>query len=808
VIGLLCALGVLALSARRCAQTSKRPDVDDLVEPLQRIRKIDHINLFQSLSPAGILSAWDPRRGATRFRQTNVRELKNLIRFYPYTGRRIRQRIGERLIDDEQARRAARTLFMQTIDWVLVVVPLVVVLGVAVYTQRYVKSVADFLSAGRCAGRYLLANARGESDAGLANTMSKFEIIMVSGFVVNFWEKIQIPVLLLVGITGFVVYRFRETRGMTLAQFLEMRYSRRFRLFMGILGFISGILNYGIFPAVSARFFVYFLDLPHHVSLLGLTIPTVALIMVGYLSCTLTMVLIGGQVTAMVTDCLEGLFSHLAYIVIVIGVLCVVHWHQIVQVMSATPVNKSMINPFDAKDVDDFNVWFVLMTLAINVYTTMALQNKQGFNSAARTPHESRMGGVLGYWRGYARSLMLVALGVAAVTFLRHPDFAAQSAVVERSISTIKDTYLQKQMTVPIALSHMLPVGVKGLFCSIMIMGLIAGDAGHLHSWGSIFVQDVVLPLRRTSMTPRQHIWMLRLAVTGVAIFAIAFSLLFTQTSYISLWWAITMGIFTGGAGAAIIGGLYWKKGTTVAAWSAAITGSILSFVGIACSSKYWLSIAGTLQPMLEPSGVNLPVKFWFNGTESAFIAACAAATVYIAVSLITCRRDFNLDQMLHRGQYADEKTTTQSLSLRQRLKLHNILAINKDFSFWDRMVAFGIFWWSIAQLVMTLTVALWNWQARWPISWWSVFWYVNAVALPFFIAFATFVWFTIGGIADMRDFFRTLRTMTRDSRDDGRVVGNHNLADEPLRGFAVQTAPSNPPSTRTIPAKSTGAGS
>ena len=44
---------------------------------------------------------------------------------------------------------------MQNIDWVLVIVPLVIVFGFAVYTQRYVKSVADFLSGGRCAGRYV-----------------------------------------------------------------------------------------------------------------------------------------------------------------------------------------------------------------------------------------------------------------------------------------------------------------------------------------------------------------------------------------------------------------------------------------------------------------------------------------------------------------------------------------------------------------------------------------------------------------------------------------------------------------------------
>src|SRR5258707_12691944 len=54
---------------------------------------------------------------------------------------------------------------MQLIDWLLVVIPLAVVFGFAVYTNRYVKSVADFLSAGRCAGRYLLANAKAEAES-------------------------------------------------------------------------------------------------------------------------------------------------------------------------------------------------------------------------------------------------------------------------------------------------------------------------------------------------------------------------------------------------------------------------------------------------------------------------------------------------------------------------------------------------------------------------------------------------------------------------------------------------------------------
>src|SRR3954469_13237629 len=158
---------------------------------------------------------------------------------------------------------------MRPIDWLFVVLPLGAILALAIYTRRFVKSVADFLAGGRCAGRYLIANAFGESAAGVANTMSKFEIVMVSGFTVTFWNALSAPIILLVLVSGFVIYRYRETRALTLAQFFEMRYSRRFRLFMGMLAFTAGILNYGIFPAVSSRFFVYFLGLPQTVSLAG-----------------------------------------------------------------------------------------------------------------------------------------------------------------------------------------------------------------------------------------------------------------------------------------------------------------------------------------------------------------------------------------------------------------------------------------------------------------------------------------------------------------------------------------------------------
>lgn len=51
---------------------------------------------------------------------------------------------------------------MSWIDWMIVLVPLVVVAFIAFRMQKYSSGVAEFMAGGRLAGRYLVCNARGE----------------------------------------------------------------------------------------------------------------------------------------------------------------------------------------------------------------------------------------------------------------------------------------------------------------------------------------------------------------------------------------------------------------------------------------------------------------------------------------------------------------------------------------------------------------------------------------------------------------------------------------------------------------------
>ena len=71
-----------------------------------------------------------------------------------------------------------------------VVVPLVVVLVIAIKAQKYVTGIADFLSAGRVAGRYVVAVAGVEAGMGLISLITIFEMYYNAGFAVSFWGSI------------------------------------------------------------------------------------------------------------------------------------------------------------------------------------------------------------------------------------------------------------------------------------------------------------------------------------------------------------------------------------------------------------------------------------------------------------------------------------------------------------------------------------------------------------------------------------------------------------------------------------------
>ncbi|MEW6752230.1 MAG: sodium:panthothenate symporter [Candidatus Latescibacterota bacterium] len=748
---------------------------------------------------------------------------------------------------------------MHLVDWLIVVAPLVLVFYVAARAQRFVKGVADFLAAGRVAGRYVVAVAGGEAAMGLISVVALFEAYYNSGFAYSFWNQLYVPVGLLMLLTGYCIYRYRETRAMTMGQFFEMRYSRSFRIYAASLQSLSGVVNYAIFPAVGARFLIYYCDLSLQVSFLGMAFPTFALVMAAFLSAAVLIVSLGGQITIMVTDCIQGILSYPLYAVVVVALLVEFSWDgEMAPALLDRAPGESMLNPFDISQLRNFNLFYIFVGIFSSVFNRMAWSGTQAYNAAAINAHEQKMGAVLGTWRGGFLTMMIVLLGVSGYTYLNHRNFAPQAAAcrqelawkaladvaqeerfngVKKEVRGYLDTGVMSpvlsgwaatpdfedkdereplrdlvkealasedkaaaqtfgaiygQMRVPLALRHILPIGITGVFCALCIFLLVSTDTTYMHSWGSIIVQDIILPLRRRPFTPHQQLRLLRLVIAGVAAFAFLFSFYFAQVDFILMFFAITGAIWLGGAGPCIVGGLYWRRGTTAGAFASLTAGSILAVGGIVAQKAWvqhlypWLQATGLLPRVrLAVEGLSRPFepyiewrvtpdKFPVNSQEIYFIAMVISVMLYATLSLLGRRQDYNMERLLHRGRYrrqGEAEVTREPLSW--RTWHHKVLGITSEYTRGDRALAWSVFLYSMLWSFGTFVVlAVWNAVAPWPDAWWANWFWVYNLLVPGVIAAVSTVWFTIGGTWDLRRLFRRLAAKQEDLLDDGRVVG------------------------------------
>ncbi len=755
---------------------------------------------------------------------------------------------------------------MTWIDWIIVFIPLVIVVAVAFKAQKYVRGVSDFLAGGRVAGRYVLTVAGGEAGMGLISLVAMFEAYYNSGFAYGFWSQLATPLGILMLLTGYCIYRYRETRALTMGQFFEMRYNRSFRIFAAILQSFSGVLNYAIFPAVGARFLIYFCGFPLELHFMGMTFPTFGVLMVIFLSIAVAIVSLGGQITIMVTDCIQGILSYPLYAIVVAYILLHISWsRQMAPTLLDRPPGMSMVNPFDIEKLRTFNLFYILVGIFSSVFNRMAWSGNQGYNAAALNAHEQKMGAVLGTWRSGFSTMMYILLAIAAYTFLNNHDFARQAQVCRKELAAkvvadvvpnegedlkIKKelrTYIEKgvmpddlkkrltkpvakdskeplrdtvyhiiastdkataqsfttiynQMRVPYALKHILPTGIMGIFCAICIFLLVSTDTTYIHSWGSIIVQDVILPIRGKPFTPKQQLRLLRLVIAGVAAFAFFFSFYFAQIDFILMFFAITGAIWLGGAGPCIVGGLYWSRGTTAGAFAALISGSTIATTGIILQKLWvpkiypWLVSSGHLESVkrviesishpFEPYIMwrVTPDKFPINSQEIYFIAMVVGITLYVVISLLTCKEPFNMDRLLHRGAYRREGEEVVHEKLTFKNAFRKLLGIDSQYTKGDKAIAISVFLWSMGWgFGSFLVLCIWNMISPWPNIWWIKWFLIQNIIVPGIVAVISTVWFTIGGIIDLRRLFKRLAEQEVSILDDGRVIGNVSADDVAL---------------------------
>ena len=761
---------------------------------------------------------------------------------------------------------------MSILDWMIVIIPIFIVMSVGMYIRRYVRSVADLMQAGRLCGRYVICVGEVANALSIIGIITYIEMHYKTGFGLAFWHGVLAPLTIVMSLFGYCVYRFRETKALSFGQFLEMRYSRKFRVFASGLRSLTEIICNMIMPALAARFFIYYIGLPQTIRFCGIECSTFVLVAAISLTLAITLICCGGTLCLVVTDAVQGMMLYPMMVVLIIFILTKFSWSgEIVQVMQDRAPGESFLNPYDIKRLSDFNLFFLIVTI-FNAVIHRASWIGAGTSGAAKSPHEQKMAGILGTWRNTMNVLVYILIAIAILTFMHHINWAdkaktartvlshriseelivdpvqrarfkqkisalpVQKHVIGRdqpiseksnldtvylntahqafgeierlSPSSLKDgknsnaifaqfKTLYHQQMLAVSVWEMLPVGLVGMFCLFMALGMLSTDDSRIFSATLTLAQDCIVPFK-PDLDPKKHLWIFRIVAICIGIFFLFGSVMMSQLDYVYMWSTLITMIWMGGSGPIVLFGLYSRFGTTIGAWTTMLTSLVLSVFSILIQRNWpdhvypWLQSRGLVEPVgnflaqvsrpLNPYIVwNMnPVKCPVNAIEMTFMVTVFTLILYVVVSFLSMKEPFNLDRMLHRGIYNTDGDGKAPEKLTLKSAFSKIIGITPEYTLGDRIIAWSIFVHSFLYSfgIMFVGVIIWNLFSPWSKENWGTYFLIYNLAVPGAIAFISTFWFGIGGAVDLFRLFRDLKTQKINDKDNGIVEGNVSVAD------------------------------
>ena len=448
-----------------------------------------------------------------------------------------------------------------TIDWVIVMVYICIPVVIGVIVRKYVRQLSDFIVAGRSLRLFVAIATLTGTELGLVTVMYNAELGFKHGFSAFHVGIIETVCILAIGLTGFIVYKLRELRVMTIPEFYEMKFGRNVRIIGGFLLATGGILNMGLFLQAGARFMM---GVTGYSNPAGLKLfMSVMLIMV------LVYTVMGGMVSVVLNDFLQFIVLSIGMLVGSYFAITKIGWGNLFR--APETVNQaSWFNP--VAEGSGFGTIYVIFMVVLTFSAGALWQSGTLRALAAKSPKVAKQ---LFAWSSVsylARRVIPMLWGICAFVFISQTPKLLSAFQGPDAINS--------QFGMPIFLAKILPSGFLGLIAAGMFAAFMSTHDSYLLSWSSVITQDIVAPLKKGELSDKSRMLITRISIVSIGMFLLIWGLWFEAP--VSLWnyMAVTGTIYLAGAFTVVTAGLYWKKASKTGATIALFAG-LLAILGI-----------------------------------------------------------------------------------------------------------------------------------------------------------------------------------------------------------------------------------
>jgi SSS family solute:Na+ symporter len=547
------------------------------------------------------------------------------------------------------------------IDWLIMLVYFVFVLGIGFALKRYMRTSNDFFLAGRsipawvCGLAFISANLGAQEVIGMGASGAKYGIITS-----HFYWIGAIPAMVFVGI--FMMPFYYGSKARSVPEYLRMRFDEKTRAvnafsFAIMTVFSSGISMYamalliqtlGLFHGIIPDQYIF------HVSIV-----LSAVIVLGY-------IFLGGLTSAIYNEVLQFFLIVAGFAPLVwIGLRNVGGWQGIKRTLPATMTHSW--RGMEHASTNSLGVEWVGLAMGLGFVLSfgywctdfLVIQRAMAADSevsARRVPLIAAIPKMFFPFLVILPGLIAVSIGShmaaapsAAVSSplrvgaLAMPlDEAHPHGIIPEKIDAISGQPVLNadgtpvynyDLAIPVMLLHFFPTGILGLGLTALLASFMSGMAGNVTAFNTVWTYDIYQAYINKRASDAHYLWMGRMATVGGIILSIGAA--YAATSFNNIMDALQLifSLVNAPLFATFLLGMFWKRTTGHGAFTGLIagTGAALVHHGLTLPADATPGIHGGWIHVVHTYPSDMAQNFW-----TAIFAFSVNMIVTAAVSLAT----------------------------------------------------------------------------------------------------------------------------------------------------------------------------
>lgn len=485
---------------------------------------------------------------------------------------------------------------LSSLDYAIILAYLIGTLALGLYIGSKIKTGADYFLAGRRLPWWAIGMSLVATDIGAVDIVGTGGAAHQHGLAVANFEWIGcVPAMI---IAAFVFIPFFWRSGVTtIPEYMERRFNVAVRSALAVCWIIFMACNLGIMLLASAKMM--------HVHL-GMSVDACI-----YLTAFLVGVytISGGLAAVVYTDMIQCVIMiGGCLLVLVLGIIdlggieefqAAIEKQEQVQQVKALAENQeasqvshtSLILPADADTPFPWTGIFFGLALILSPAYWIGNQAIVQRSLGARSEFDAKAAYVSG---ALLKNLIPVVVAVPGlIAFVKFPELT------------------DGDQAFPELISHLLPVGLKGLFLAAFLAALMSSIDSYLNSASTIVTNDFYKRFYRRDASDVSLLKIGRGVTFLLVIWAIGFSFfLMTRSEGIYTIFQTLMAFFQGPAFAILLTGLLWKRATGIAAFIGFIVGVCFSITLFTLNQEAVYTALG-IDPLFQISEPFLYFSIW-----------------------------------------------------------------------------------------------------------------------------------------------------------------------------------------------------